>query len=179
MADSPYVTTIRDISTPTRRVRLKPNEPRTPAEDFDVAAWLRPISLTDLDAIAPAEQCTPARLRFGSWLNRERRVLLTLAAVWVVGVFDYVFTLLEASTGYFVELNPVAARLLGGPDHVIAAFKFGMLGLGTVILLSLRRHLFAEMACWFLFAAKLFLAIRWRAYYYLVDAPVDYSAIAS
>jgi hypothetical protein len=99
------------------------------------------------------------------WFNRPRRVLLTLSLVWVISIFDLGFTLLEANSGYFVELNPVAERLLAGPVYGVAAFKFGLTGLGTIILLCLRRNSTAEWACWFLLAAKLYVAIRWFAYF--------------
>ncbi len=103
--------------------------------------------------------------RFGQWLNRPRRVLLTLFAVWVVCVFDFYFTLSEWGQAHFIEMNPLAVYLLSKSPHLVAWFKFGLLGLGTVILLSLRRHRVAEYACWFLLAAELYLAVRWFAYY--------------
>lgn len=101
----------------------------------------------------------------GRWLNRPRRVLLALAAVWVVAVFDLGFTLCEWGTMSFVEVNPIAARLLNGPVQTVVTFKFGLLGIGTLILLGLRRHFVAELGCWFLFASKVYLAIRWYIYY--------------
>jgi len=102
---------------------------------------------------------------FGRWLNRPRRVLLALSAVWVVAVFDLGFTLAEWGTMDFVEINPLAARILGGPEQTVMAFKFGLLGLGTIILLALRRHFIAELGCWFLFVSKVYLAVRWYVYY--------------
>jgi hypothetical protein len=104
------------------------------------------------------------RRRF-AWLNRPRRMLLALAAVWVIAVFDLGFTLFERDSPEFVELNPVAAHVLSGPTHGVMAYKFGLLGLGTLILLPLRRHAVAELACWFLFVAQVYLAVRWYAYY--------------
>jgi hypothetical protein len=111
---------------------------------------------------------------FGGWLNRSRRVLLTLTAVWVVAVFDLGFTLSESGTRMFVELNPFAAHLLGGSASLVIAYKFGLLSLGTVILLWLRKHFIAELGCWFLLAAKVYLALRWLSYFdYLVNGYVD------
>ncbi len=107
----------------------------------------------------------PAWARLGAWLNRPRRVLLTLAAVWVISVFDLGFTVGQWGMMEFQELNPLAARLLDGPVHGIAAFKFGFLTSGTIILLALRRHSVAELACWFLLATKVYIAIRWFAYF--------------
>lgn len=107
----------------------------------------------------------PARPTFGTWFNRSRRVLLTLAAVWVVAIFDLGYTLAESGSGDFVEANPFAARLLAQPTHVIVAYKFGLLGLGTTILLALRRHAVAELGCWFLFVLKVYVALRWYSYF--------------
>lgn len=107
----------------------------------------------------------PAALRIGGWLNRPRRVLLTLWMVWVVSVFDFYFTLTEWGQTHFVEMNPLAAFMLSQSPHLVAWFKFGMLGLATIILLCLRRHRVAEWACWFLFAIELYLAVRWLVYY--------------
>ncbi len=92
-------------------------------------------------------------------------MLLTLAAVWVIAVFDLGFTLFERETPEFVELNPVAARVLSGSAQGVMVYKFGLLALGTLILLPLRRHAVAELACWFLFVAQVYLAVRWYAYY--------------
>lgn len=120
--------------------------------------------------------------RFGTWLNRPRRVLLTLGAVWVLAVFDLGFTLMEAGTADFVELNPIAAGLLSGPPNMVMAFKFSLLTLGTFILLMVRRHFVAELGCWFLLATKTYVALRWLSYYSclvggysdpLIEAPLD------
>ena len=107
----------------------------------------------------------PERPKFGTWFNRSRRVLLTLAAVWVVAIFDLGYTLAESGTPDFIEANPLAAKLLAGPTHVIVAYKFSLLGLGTVILLALRRHAVAELGCWFLFVLKLYVALHWYSYF--------------
>lgn len=105
------------------------------------------------------------RARFGQWLNRSRRVLLTLWMVWVVSVFDFYFTLSEWGTPHFVEANPIAAWILDGPPLAVAVFKFGLLGLATVILLSLRRHALVEWTCWLLMAIEVYLAIHWFLYF--------------
>lgn len=129
-----------------------------------LAALKRPVAFPD----APPPVCQAADLdtpKFGAWFNRSRRVLLTLAAVWVIAVFDLGYTLAETGTQDFFELNPLAARLLGGSIHSIIAYKFGLLGFGTLILLAVRRHAIAELACWFLFVSKLYVAIRWYSYF--------------
>lgn len=104
-------------------------------------------------------------VRFGRWLNRPRRVLLTLAMVWVVAIFDLGFTLSEWGSADFAEMNPLAVRVLStSPAHVIV-FKFGLLSFGSAILLAVRCHAVAELACWFLLTSKIYVAIRWYCYY--------------
>lgn len=80
-------------------------------------------------------------------------------------MFDLGYTLMEWHSPNFVELNPLAARLHDQPGHVLALFKLAFLGTGTVILLALRRHTVAELACWFLLATKVYLGVRWFAYW--------------
>lgn len=99
------------------------------------------------------------------WLTRARRVLLAMAAVWVLNVFDLGFTLVESAHGHFVELNPIAASFLGHADHLLVAYKFGLLTFGTTILLLLRHHRMSELGCWMLLAAYVYVGVRWYAYY--------------
>ncbi|MGE0481127.1 MAG: DUF5658 family protein [Phycisphaerae bacterium] len=99
------------------------------------------------------------------WLTRPRRILIALAAMWVLNIFDLGFTIAESVHGHFVEVNPIAARLLGGPTWLLALYKFSLITFGTVILLSLRKHRIAEWGAWFLFATYLYVGVRWFVYY--------------
>lgn len=99
------------------------------------------------------------------WLTRPRRILIALAAMWVLNIFDLGFTIAESVHGHFVEVNPIAARLLGGPVWLLASYKFSLITFGTVILLSLRKHRIAEWGAWFLFATYLYVGVRWFVYY--------------
>ncbi len=134
-----------------------------------LATLERPVTFPGGPIAAHAPAATnPARSgkpRFGVWFNRSRRVLLTLAAVWVISIFDLGYTLAESGTEDFYEANPLAAKLLGGPEQFVVVYKFGLLGLGTLILLALRRYAVAELACWFLFVSKLYVAVRWYGYF--------------
>lgn len=116
-------------------------------------------------AVARTPKVRRKRLYFGGWLNRSRRVLLAVAGVWVLGAFDLFFTVVEWGGHDFVEVNPLARHLLDRPDNMIAVFKFGLLGVASVILLLLRRTAIAERAAWFLFAAQFYVAVRWFVYY--------------
>jgi hypothetical protein len=106
--------------------------------------------------------------------SRTRRVVFLILAVLVLNGFDLFFTLLASAHGHFVEMNPVAARLLSGPQLVVIAYKAGLVLAGCSILLALRRHAVAELACWFLLAANVYVAARWSLYYqYLFVANGD------
>ncbi len=176
--DIPHVTAPGNItSSPSARSAAPTLD--APGRRVDGTAALRrplvpePKPLDDPDLIVQAPRsavpdevaaAVPQAL-FGGWLNRPRRVLLTLAAVWVISVFDLGFTLGQAESFEFVELNPIAARILHQPTSVVATFKFGLVGAGTLILLALRRHAQVELACWFLLAAQVYVAVRWLAYF--------------
>lgn len=114
---------------------------------------------------SPADATLRTRARFGRWLNRPRRILLTLGLIWVIAIFDLGYTLAESGTLDFRELNPVAERLLGGPAQHVVAYKFGLLAFASCILLLLRQHATAEWACWFLFVVMIYVAIRWLSYF--------------
>lgn len=105
-----------------------------------------------------------------AWLTRTRRVLLALLSVWVLNVFDLCFTLRESQYQHFIELNPIAAHLLGGPDHWVIIYKLALLLVGSTILLALRQHSVAELASWFLMAVSVYVGTRWYVYFQcLVD----------
>lgn len=99
------------------------------------------------------------------WLVRPRRVLLLLAAIWVLNVFDLGFTLLEVSRQHFVEMNPVAARLIDAPPVVLIAYKLALVAVGSGLLLRFAWHSTTEWACWLLLVAYAYVGVRWSLYY--------------
>jgi hypothetical protein len=102
------------------------------------------------------------------WLTavpRAHRVILLLIVVWMLGMCDLVLTLQEARASYFIEMNPLAAQLIDGPPIGVVIYKLALLGLGSGILVSVRRHRAAEIACWFLLLAKGYVAHRWFEYF--------------
>jgi len=98
-------------------------------------------------------------------LIRPRRILLGLAALWIINIFDLGYTLAEAKRLTFVEANPVAAQLIRGPAHALIAYKTILVVIGSTILLTFRRHRVAELTCWFMLATYTFVAVRWCLYY--------------
>jgi hypothetical protein len=98
-------------------------------------------------------------------LRRAHRILLVLAGIWVLNLFDLGYTLHQSQARHFTEMNPVAARLLNQPPLVLCAYKLSLLITGTAILVWLRRHAVAELACWLLLSCYFYVAIRWLVYY--------------
>lgn len=97
-------------------------------------------------------------------LNRPRRVMLLLAAVWVLNAFDLCFTIIESSGRFFRELNPMAAQLLDTPV-ALATYKVSLVFMGSFILLKYRRRRISELGCWFLLFTYSYLWVRWAEYY--------------
>ena len=119
---------------------------------------------------APAERrrgirAHSALARSFGWLSRPRRVLLVLAAVWVINVFDLGYTLIESLYSGFIEMNPVAAKLIGASPVVLVSYKTALLAVSSTILLVYRRYRVAELGCWFLLAVYVHVAVCWWLYY--------------
>jgi hypothetical protein len=92
-------------------------------------------------------------------------VLLVLAAVWVINIFDLGYTLAESLYSGFVEMNPVAARLIGASPVVLVGYKTALLAISSTILLIYRRYRVAELGCWFLLAVYVHVGVCWWLYY--------------
>jgi hypothetical protein len=92
-------------------------------------------------------------------------VLLALAGVWIINLLDLGYTLLESLHHGFIELNPVAAGLIGESTAALVGYKLALLLISSTILLICRRHRVAELSCWFLLTVYLYVAICWWGYY--------------
>lgn len=131
---------------------------------------------------APSLRCdtlgepSNARRRF-RWLTRPRRVLLALAAVWVINVFDLGYTMLESMTSVFVELNPVAAHLVGQSPVLLVLYKALLIVLSSAVLLVYRRRRITELACWLLLSVYICVAGCWQVYYAYRLASFDDPAV--
>jgi len=110
-----------------------------------------------------------AHLRRNPRARRARRVVLLLAMLTVINVFDLIFTLIATRSDSFRELNPIAAALVES-DTALVAFKAFMVLLAFGIFIRFRRHLLTEIACWGLSAVYALLAGRWWVYYFLYSA---------
>jgi hypothetical protein len=118
---------------------------------------------------------SPARvLVLLGWPTRARRVVLLLVLTWALNLFDLGSTLSESRRHFFEELNPVASAILHLPAYVLVSYKAGLVLIGSMILLWLRRRHVAEMAAWLVFSAYVGVTLRWAAYYtHLLDTLQD------
>jgi len=104
------------------------------------------------------------RARRNAAASRSRRIVLLLALLWVCSSFDLLFTLMAQRLGNFQELNPVANAMLHSPAALII-YKLAMLFIGSYILFRVRRHWFAEVACWGISVVYTALSFIWLDYY--------------
>jgi hypothetical protein len=132
------------------------------------------VSTLDFSSISVQADGTPRRsprsrvaalVRSFRWLTRPRRVLLVLSAVWVLNIFDLGYTLLESLHNGFIELNPLAARLVGESPAALVGYKAALIAISSAILLVFRRQRVVELGCWFLLAVYLQVAVCWAFYY--------------
>lgn len=96
---------------------------------------------------------------------RARRVVLLLACLWMLNIFDLTFTLLASRIGHFEELNPLARHLLDSPVALVA-YKFALLTFTSVVFFVFRRHWMTEVGCWYLAVVYTVLAAVWLHYYH-------------
>jgi len=111
-----------------------------------VAAWVQ-----------EARQCAAA--------CRARRVVLLLLCLWLLNIFDLVFTILGSRLEHFEELNPLARHLLDHPA-ALTAFKLALLSFTSVVFVIFRRHWLTEFGCWCLATVYTVLAAVWLSYYH-------------
>ncbi|MGE3180151.1 MAG: DUF5658 family protein [Phycisphaerae bacterium] len=111
-------------------------------------------------------------------LNRARRILLLIAFTWVMHAFDLGFTILESDSGRFEEINPIAARILHD-ERALTIYKFSLLTIGSVIILSLRRWPIAEMGGWLMLASSIYVSVRWYCYFVSAATGIENPFIVS
>jgi hypothetical protein len=90
--------------------------------------------------------------------DQANRVGLLISLIWLANLIDLFFTLLAATTGVFVEMNPLAAPL-SSVQRI--CFKFAVLVFFTVIAVCLRRRRTMELGCCVLLGVYTVLAAIW------------------
>ncbi len=98
-------------------------------------------------------------------LARSRRVVALLIAVVLMSIADLEMTLGFATSGGFMEANPIAQFIMQhGSVSAVAAWKLTTILFFALILYRARTTTVAEYAAWFCFFTLLWLMLRWNGY---------------
>lgn len=97
--------------------------------------------------------------------SRERRVVILLAAVVLLGLGDLYATVTHVNSIGMVELNPIAAYIIRADSSAgLVLYKLGTIGIAVGLLLATRQHRSAELASWLLVLIMAALTVHWRNY---------------
>lgn len=129
--------------------------------------WPLPKGRTGGGAVALATEAPRGGLgqALREYFCRPRRILLAIAAIWMLNFLDLSFTLIESIHGHFLEMNPIAAHLIAMSPGAVVAYKAGLVLLSSVILLGFRRHYLSELGAWMVLVLYVCVAIRWSMYF--------------
>lgn len=106
-------------------------------------------------------------LRRRLFATRPRRVVLALIVVWVVSVFDVLFTFLAHQIGDFQEANPMAREFIHALESLVV-YKIATVGPASLLLLLLWNRKLTEIACWIGCGCYLLLSLLWVVYFALL-----------
>ncbi|MEM7622304.1 MAG: DUF5658 family protein, partial [Planctomycetota bacterium] len=124
-----------------------------------------PLTGAPQAAVPFAAKVGPAFPRFGFFAGRERRVVLLLAAIFIMSVLDLGLTIYMLSTVGMAEENPLARAVMQtGSPTLIALWKFATCIPAMYVLWRLRGHRAAELGSW---AGTILLAVvmvKWNLY---------------
>lgn len=96
---------------------------------------------------------------------RRVRVAILLVACALFSLADLEMTLLYATTGGMVEVNPIARLIMASNQPLaVIAFKVATACFGLVVLYKLRHLRYAEYGAWVCFFALAWLSARWFTY---------------
>ncbi|MAE59991.1 MAG: hypothetical protein CMJ49_01395 [Planctomycetaceae bacterium] len=97
--------------------------------------------------------------------RRPFRVAVLLIGMVLFGLGDLYATLMHSLYVGMHETNPIGAYLIAEQSiWGLILFKLGTLGLSAGLLLKVRHHLSAELACWALLVVMILVTVYWHAY---------------
>ena len=97
--------------------------------------------------------------------RRGRRVVVLLAAIFVLSMADLAATLANLHSTGMVEANPVARFVIErGDSWGLAAYKLATVGICIALLFRLRHHVQGEAASWVGLAILAGLSFYWGHY---------------
>ncbi len=96
--------------------------------------------------------------------GREFRLMVLLATIFTLNMFDLAFTHTQLPRGNFNEANYVAATAVAFGAAPAAAYKMVLLGTGLLLLYRCRHSWTAEAGSWALFGVHVGLMAWWVEY---------------
>lgn len=97
--------------------------------------------------------------------RRTFRVVALAAGLVIFGLGDLYSTILHSVHVGIHEVNPIGAYLISEQSlWGLILFKLGTLGISVGLLLKVRHHRSAEIACWALLGVMIALTVYWYAY---------------
>ncbi|QDS89371.1 hypothetical protein EC9_35700 [Rosistilla ulvae] len=104
---------------------------------------------------------TPALFPEANLLDvMSRATVISVALICAHASLDLVWTLLTSRAGQMREINPVGAQFVDSPAALIAFKATVTLG-ACGLLIGLRKHRFAQTACWWMCLVCTILTFRW------------------
>lgn len=120
------------------------------------------LKLVGLRFFDPPPRSTPAT-------RRSFRVIVVLAGVFVLTIFDLAYTQAQLPRGNFLEANLLAAGAVEAGAMSAAAYKVLLFGAGAYILHRFRRTAAAELGTWLLAACHVGLMVWWELYFQALE----------
>jgi len=97
--------------------------------------------------------------------TRGRRVVTLLAAVWVMSLFDYAYTVTGLDSGLVDECNPLALRAAQYGFGALLAFKLVLMGPASIGMYLARRRALTEATLIAVAVAFVIVLLRWEFAY--------------
>jgi len=140
------------------------------AEDEDLTyARVGGLLSVVLAACAIGVLMTHVPSRNGGLLGRDesdhnrRRVLLLVAVLVVLNLFDLACTLAAARAGSIYELNPLVEQHLGSAT-ALTLFKLSLLAVGATVLVAFWRYRLTQIASWWAALCYTVVTLRWATF---------------
>ncbi len=114
-----------------------------------------------------------ARINLAFQHDRPFRMVVLLAVVFVLNMFDLAFTQTQLIRGNFAEANVFATAAVDHGPAGIAAYKVLLFGAGAVILYRCRRHWQSEAGAWVLLTCYSALMVRWMIYLSIIEVCIS------
>ena len=95
--------------------------------------------------------------------QNRRRVLLLVAVLVVLNLFDLACTLAAAQAGSIYELNPLVEQHLASPA-ALTIFKLSLLGVGCAVLVAFWRYRLTQLASWWAALCYTVITLRWATF---------------